>query len=79
VEASVVGTLVGVVIGGGIGIVANLLQTRYQDFCLRKAIAGSLAGEIEGIIRAVDRRNYLANIDSLIREQQEIRSRIVLC
>lgn len=69
-------TLVGVAIGGGIAIVANLLQTQYQDFRLRKAIAGSLAGEIEGLIRGVDRRNYLGGLDAMIQQQQQIQQRL---
>ena len=63
-------TLLAVIVGAGIGIVANLLHARYQDFRLCKAIAGSLAGEIEGLIRAVERRNYLAGLDALLAQQR---------
>lgn len=58
------------VIGGAIGILANLLQARYQDFRLRKGIAGSLAGEIEGLIQAVERRNYLGWLDGFLAQQR---------
>ena len=64
------GTLLGVIIGGAIGILANLFQARYQDFRLRKAIAGSLAGEIEGLVTAVERRNCLGGLDALLMEQR---------
>ncbi len=64
------GTLLGVIVGGAIAILANLIQVRYRDFRLRKAIAGSLAGEIEGLTGAVTRRNYLGWLDSLLAEQR---------
>jgi hypothetical protein len=38
---------------------------------MRKAIAGSLAGEIEGVILAVERRNYLRALDTILQEQRE--------
>ncbi len=73
-EPMVVGifTLAGGLSGGGIVLVANLLQSRYQDFRLRKAIAGALAGEIEGLILAVERRRYLDWLDIFIQRQREI-------
>ena len=65
-------SLAGVISGGGIVLVTNLLQSRYQDFRLRKAIAGSLAGEIEGLILAVERRRYLDWLEIIIQGQREI-------
>jgi len=67
--------LAGVGIGGLVTIVGNLVQTRYHELRSRKALAGSLAGEIEGIIRAVERRNYIDGLDRIIQRQREVRQR----